>query len=819
MATNLEGAALGPPFQMLFDYMIRIPVEKGLVFKEEFEDIRTRLEALDPMIKEIVKSNMVLDRPKSVTIDFALVMEQGSKLVSDCWEVRKWYYAYKWPGCTTKLQKLRKSLDRLLTILGAQTALDTTKIRIKLDEMDARRSSRAEISNGLVPRQVEVELEGGWEVPQVPDFTVGLDKPLNDLKVELLKGDRSVLVVTAPGGCGKTTLAKKLCLDADIRERFKGNTMFVKVSKTPNLNHIVQELYQYNGRKMPFLQDEEGAFMWLERLLREIGQSPMLLVLDDVWSESATLIEKFSFNIPGYKILVTSRFKFPKFEPAYELEVLNDSDAMKLFCHYAFLDGGSPNIRDDLVKEVVQRCKRFPLALKLIGSSLSGERREIWQRELKKWSKDSSVLKSKTELLRCLQSSLDVLGEKDPVLKECFLDLGSFPEDRRIPATALIDIWTELNGLEEDDASSNIFCLKKWNLANVVITRKDVDEEDDYYSEYFVTQHDMLRELAIHQSERVAEGQKKRLIVELTGNKLPEWRKEHKDQTFNVNLVAISTDGSFSSEWCDIKLPEAKVLVLNFQTKNYALPGFVKNMTELKVLIITNYGFFAAELGDFQLLGSLTKLTRIRLERISIPCLRQTSIVLKKLQKLSLFMCELGHAFSSIKISEVLPNLVEINIDYCDDLVELPAGLCDLIKLKKLSITHCHNMCALPEEIGNLDNLEVLRLRSCIDLERLPDSISKLTRLTFLDISDCFSIRNLPEQIGELQSLTNLNMKNCSRLLELPPSVLDLKELKVVVCDEELKELWEFYLPIDANIELRSVKDEVNLNWLENHRS
>ncbi|POO02736.1 Powdery mildew resistance protein [Trema orientale] len=817
MASLFEGAALGPPFQMVFDYVFKNPLEKGLAFNDKRKFMEKKLRALDSVIKALQESNMVLDRPTSEMGDFVQVLEQGNKLVGQCSNFSKWCYAPIWPRYTTKLLKLDESINELLNIVPVHTARDVKQILILLNAI-LDRMGRPEF-NDLVFRQVEVELEGGWAVPEAPDYIVGLDKPLEELKMELLKGDRSVLVVTAPGGGGKTTLAKKLCQDGEIKGRFK-SIMFVRVSERPDLNRIVQELYQYSRKKKPDLLDEEDAFIWLERLLREIGQNnPMLLVLDDVWSVSQSLVEKLKFNIQNYKILVTSRLELPKFKPAYKLDVLDDGDAINLFRHHASLDDGSYDIPEELEKKVVHHCKRFPLALKLIGSTLCGGPRDIMQIELENWLRDSSVLESEADLLRCLKRSLDVLVEKDTVLKECFMDLGSFPEGCRIPATALIDMWTELHGLQEHYAIPKLSHLNNWNLANVVVTRKDAYEVDDYYSEHFITQHDMLRELAIHQSRQVPEQERKRLIVEITGNNLPEWWNEQNEQPFNARLVAISTDRSFSSEWCDIKLPEAKVLVLNFQTKNYALPRFVKNMTGLKVLTITNYGFFAAELGDFQLLESLTNLTRIRLERISIPSLRQTSIALKKLQKLSLFMCELVHAFSSIKISEVLPNLVEINIDYCDDLVELPAGLCDLIKLKKLSITHCHNMCALPEEIGNLDNLEVLRLRSCIDLEKLPDSISKLTRLTFLDISDCFSIRNLPEQIGELQSLTSLNMKNCSRLLELPPSALDLKKLKVVVCDEELKELWEFYLPIDANIELRSVKDEVNLNWLENHHS
>ncbi|KAL5557105.1 hypothetical protein UlMin_039341, partial [Ulmus minor] len=260
--------------------------------------------------------------------------------------------------------------------------------------------------------------------------------------------------------------------------------------------------------------------------------------------------------------------------------------------------------------------------------------------------------------------------------------------------------------------------------------------------------------------------------------------------------------GLFSSDWSklkDLTLLKPEVLVLNLETENYALPEFVENDDELKVLIITNFGFVHAEITNFQLLISFPNLKRIRLERIAIYSLieKLKQAQLRNLQKISLFMCKFNRAFSdsAIKLSDIFPNLVEINIDYCDDLVELPAGLCDIVSLKKLSITHCHKLSKLPEEIGNLVNLEVLRLRSCIDLIELPDSICKLYNLTFLDISDCFSLRKLPEDIGKLCSLKTLNTRS-------------------LICDEELKELWDLCFPDSTGITLRLVKEDINLNWL-----
>ena len=133
-------------------------------------------------------------------------------------------------------------------------------------------------------------------------------------------------------------------------------------------------------------------------------------------------------------------------------------------------------------------------------------------------------------------------------------------------------------------------------------------------------------------------------------------------------------------------------------------------MDKLKVLIVTDYGFFHAEISNFQLLGYLPNLKRIRLEKVSISSLCKTLVPLKSLKKISLFMCNIGKAFE---------NCTEISIDYCNDLVELPVELCDIAHLKKLCITNCHKLSTLPEGTGKLVNLEMLRLRSCTDLLRV----------------------------------------------------------------------------------------------------
>jgi len=97
------------------------------------------------------------------------------------------------------------------------------------------------------------------------------------------------------------------------------------------------------------------------------------LILDDVWA--ASVLEPLIFKIPGCKILVVSRIKFPPsiIDCIYDLELLREDEAMPLFCHFAFGHNSFPRgFSQKLVKEVlvyvfgsilVFLCKNFLLYL------------------------------------------------------------------------------------------------------------------------------------------------------------------------------------------------------------------------------------------------------------------------------------------------------------------------------------------------------------------------------------------------------------------------------------------------------------------------
>lgn len=105
---------------------------------------------------------------------------------------------------------------------------------------------------------------------------------------------------------------------------------------------------------MPAFQNEVMAANRLQQFLKESTQDPLLFVLDDVWSGSEPLLEKFDqLKFSNYKILVTSRFAFPRFGSPYRLASLSDEDAMILFHYSASLEDKSSYTYEDLSRKVI----------------------------------------------------------------------------------------------------------------------------------------------------------------------------------------------------------------------------------------------------------------------------------------------------------------------------------------------------------------------------------------------------------------------------------------------------------------------------------
>uniref|UniRef100_A0A0E0BUM1 Uncharacterized protein n=1 Tax=Oryza glumipatula TaxID=40148 RepID=A0A0E0BUM1_9ORYZ len=539
------------------------------------------------------------------------------------------------------------------------------------------------------------------------------------------------------GGSGKTTLAMEIFKDHKIRGYFSDRVFFETISQSANLDTIKMKLWEQISGNLVL-----GAYNQIPEWQLKLGprdKGPVLVILDDVWSLSQ--LEELIFKFPGCKTLVVSR--------------------------------------------------GLPLALKVIGASLRDQPPKIWLSAKNRLSRGETISDShETKLLERMAASIECLSGK---VRECFLDLGCFPEDKKIPLDVLINIWMEIHDLDEPDAFAILVELSNKNLLTLVNDAQN--KAGDLYSSYHdfsVTQHDVLRDLALHMSGRDALNNRRRLVMPRREESLPKDWQRNKDTPFEAQIVSIHTGEMKESDWFQMSFPKAEVLILNFASSVYYLPPFIATMQNLKALVLINYGTISATLDNLSAFTTLSDLRSLWLEKITLPPLPKTTIPLKNLRKISLVLCELTNSLrgSKVDLSMTFPRLSNLTIDHCIDLKELPSSICEISSLESISISNCHDLTELPYELGKLHCLSILRVYACPALWRLPPSVCSLKRLKYLDISQCVNLTDLPEELGHLTSLEKIDMRECSRLRSLPRSSSSLKSLGHVVCDEETALLW-----------------------------
>lgn len=534
-----------------------------------------------------------------------------------------------------------------------------------------------------------------------------------------------------------------------------------------------------------------------------------LVVLDDVWS--LAVLEKLIF--PGCKILVVSRFKFPSVTKAtYEVELLTENEALSLFCHSAFGEKSMPLGSDEnLVKQVVSECKGLPLALKVIGASLRDQSEMFWLGAKSRLSRGEPVSEPhENKLLERMAVSVKFLSKK---VRECFLDLGAFPEDRKIPLEILINMWVELHDIDGEDAFAILVELSEKNLLTLVKEERTGDMYSSCF-EIFVTQHDVLRDLALHLSNQGLINERPRLLMPRREKELPkEWGRTS-DQPFNAQIVSIHTGEMNEMDWFRLDFPKAEVLILNFSSTEYFLPHFIANMPRLRALIVINHGSSSAVLKNHSIFTNLPNLRSLWLEKVTIPPISKASI-LKKLSKISLVLCKVKNILGqSVELPQLFPCLSELTIDHCDDLFELPSTICGMYSLKSLSITNCHSLYQLPADLGKLKSLQTLRLYACPTLKMLSPGICELVRLKYLDIAQCVNLACLPESLGKLESLEKIDMSECSQIRNLPRSASSLQSLRRVVCDEEVSWLWRDMEKAMPDLHIKVTEKCFDMDWI-----
>lgn len=790
--------------------------QESLFCRSSSENIIAHIRQLLPIIDEIKYSGVELPAARQFQLDrFSEILRYGVELSNKVLSSSR-FNIYRNFLLARKMERLEKEVSNFVeVILPAHVMADVHHIRSLTSERFDQLQQQLKAMKFGVPG-------GGWFQEAVRSFedSQRLDalpvnfgvKALNLGKKkikEMLLGnpDYSVVGISGMGGSGKTTLARELCRDDEVRSYFNDRILFLTVSQSPDLELLKANIWGYVMGNESWRSSVVPQWNLQYQYKIEVRT---LVVLDDVWLLS--VLEQLINKLPGCKFLVVSRFKFPTvLNATHEVELLYEEEALSLFCYHAFGQKSVPiNTNDNLVKQVVSECKGLPLALKVIGASLREQNELFWISAKSRLSQGQSICEShEKNLLQRMAMSVDYLPEK---IRDCFLDLGSFPEDKRIPLDVIVNMWMEIRDIDEPEAFAILVELSSKNLLTLVQEAR----AGGLYSSCFeisVMQHDVLRDIALNLSNRGKINERQRLIMPRRENGIPKEWIRNMDLPFEAQIVSLHTGEMQEMDWYNMEFPKAEVLILNFSSNDYFLPTFLGNMPKLRALIVINHGVSTATLGNFSVFGSLGNLRSLWLEKVSVPQLSCTTIPLGKLRKLCIVLCKIGSSLNGklVDLSQIFPSMSELTVDHCDDLTELPPSICSMHTLRNLSFTNCHNLSLLPQDLGKLKSLEILRLYACPLLRKLPPGICELLGLKYLDVSQCVNLACFPDGVGQLVNLEKIDMRECSLFRNLPKSSASMMSLRAVICDDELSCLWKNAKP---NIHVQVAEQCFDLGWL-----
>ncbi|XP_054817048.1 putative disease resistance RPP13-like protein 1 [Prosopis cineraria] len=257
-----------------------------------------------------------------------------------------------------------------------------------------------------------------------------------------------VVAIVGTGGLGKTTLARLVYDDKNMKHQFK-HRAWVCISENFDLTLSIKTILKELDCS---LIDPLDTFRDLQRKLQEklMGEN-FFLILDDVWNENHQIWEVFQapFNHVslGSKIIVTTRSKrvaeVMHSTNVYDLKPLRHDDCWNLFAKYAFND--QHHVADqnlvEIGEDIVKKCGGLPLAIKSMGCLLRTESPRDWEKILK--SDIWNLSEDDSNIIPSLRLSYHYLPSKQ---KRCFAYCSIFPKDYNIDRNVLIQLWMA-NGL------------------------------------------------------------------------------------------------------------------------------------------------------------------------------------------------------------------------------------------------------------------------------------------------------------------------------------------------------------------------------------
>ncbi|KAL4601130.1 hypothetical protein ACB092_11G250000 [Castanea dentata] len=640
-----------------------------------------------------------------------------------------------------KIKAMRQKLNAI--------AEDKNKFNLKVDNVETNDMSRKRETHSFVQGE---DVIGRDEDKQ---------KIINLLFDSNVEENVSVIPIVGIGGLGKTTLAKYVYNDEEVKKYFELQ-MWACISDVFDLKVIIENIIASTSDDTPV---ENFRINQLQSQLREkIDKKKYLLVLDDIWTEDPENWRELKCLLmggsKGSKIIITTRLRLVAeithtVSPYINLNGLSREQSWVLFEKVAFRKGQEANIPklETIGREIVNMCLGVPLAIKSVGNVLCFMEKES------EWSSVKNNIGANVTqangIFPILKLSYDHLPSH---LKSCFTYCSLFPKDYEMDKKTVIQLWIAQGFVQSSNKNQQL-----------------EDVGDEYFKD--LLWRSFFEEVEISKGLRY---------------KMHDLIHDLAESIIGEECKLVSFDGK------DI----------NQKNRHVSCPFFIGSSFNKTLSLLVK----AVKPRTFLLTYDNRESGALEESMLNTIILR-----FKSLRALDL------HALQITSIPNSIGKLIHLkylDVSFNVDIETLPDSITTLLNLQVLKLNDCKGLKELPKKFRELVSLKHLYNDGCDNLSHMPCGLGQMTSLQTLPLF-IVSTSSHTGGLGELKDLNNLRgtleITHLERLEESNSEsiVVNLREKQHL---EKLILKWNHQDQVDNNEDVKLLEDlhpHQNLKYLE----